>query len=248
MPEALRTYVSLRSEVRRSLGEVMSDGGAERVARYKRIGEMIDLHVLLRADRADYGGEVIQRLANDLEVRNQRLYEMLNVHRAFPISRPGGKLMWAHYVALSRIEDGGVRAAYETQAVRGAWSRQMLRDRIRAGVLQDASGRLKANWGASVAPTPRRGTPYTYRVKDVSGKSMLLDLGMGVEHELALNPPSPKASAGRPAGRAASLFKAGDTVKVERERGMYTTKPGDHRRLYTFKAAVMRWSTGIRCG
>lgn len=109
--ETLRTYVSLRSAVRRSLGEVMSDGGAERVAWYKRIGEMIDLHVLLRADRADYGGEVIQRLANDLEVRNQRLYEMLNVHRAFPISRPGGKLMWAHYVALSRIEDEGVRAA-----------------------------------------------------------------------------------------------------------------------------------------
>lgn len=102
----------------------------------------------------------------------------------------------------------------------------MLRDRIKASVLQDANGRLKGNWGASVAPTPRRGTPYTYRVKDVSGKSMLLDLGMGVEHELELNRGSP--------------FKAGDTVKVERERGMYTTKPGDHRRLYAFKAAVMR--------
>ncbi len=119
MAKTLRTYLSLRSAVRRSLGEVVGDGGVERVARYKRIGEMIDSHVLLRADpssarasagrRADYGGEVIQRLSRDLEVGRQRLYEMLNVHRAYPIVRPGGQLGWSHYVALSGIEDEGVR-------------------------------------------------------------------------------------------------------------------------------------------
>ncbi len=102
----------------------------------------------------------------------------------------------------------------------------MLRDRIRAGVLLDSNGKLKADWRASVPPTPRRGTPYTYRVKDVSGKSLLLDLGMGVEHELDL--------------RSVSPFKPGDTVKVERDRGLYSTKPGDHRRLYAFRAEVIR--------
>lgn len=79
------TYVSLRSAVRKMLRQGEEAGAAKRVTRYYGIGEMIDTHVLGHVDRAEYCKEVIQRL-----------YEMLNVRRAYRISRPAGKFGWAH--------------------------------------------------------------------------------------------------------------------------------------------------------
>jgi hypothetical protein len=216
----------LRSAVRKTLGQQEGDGGPKRIARYKRIGELIDSHVLLHAERATYGSEVIQRLSGDLAVGYQRLYEMLNVYRAYPIFRSTGNLSWTHYVTLATIEDGQVRAAYEAQAVRGAWSGRELRDRIKEGLLQDADGHLVADWNGSLPPTPRRGQPYTYRVKEARSNSLLLDLGMGAEHEIDLKRPTP--------------FEAGDVVTTQSDGKLYTIQPGDSRRLYTFKASVER--------
>lgn len=224
--KTLTTFASLRSAVRRTFSEASEDGGPARIERYKRIGEMIDGHVLQHAERAAYGTEVIHRLSGDLEVGEQRLYEMLNVHRAYPILRPAGELTWTHYVALSAIEDAKVRAAYEAQAVRGAWSRRLLADRIRAGLLLDEHGRLKSDWDRSAPPTPRRGRPYTYRVKEASKKGLLLDLGMGVEYELRL---------GRP-----TSFEAGSVVTTRKDGSVYGVEEGDPRRLYAFKVEVTR--------
>lgn len=225
MPK-VRTYVSLRTEVRRLLREGDEAGAAKRVARYYGIGEMIDVHIVGKGGKPEYGKEVIQRLADELSVGNQRLYEMLTVRRAYRISRPGGKLAWAHYVALSAIEDERLREAYEAQATRGSWSRQMLRDRIREGLLEAGDGGPVENWDGSVPPTPRRGVPYTYRVKEATKDSLLLDLGMGAKHRLELEQPSP--------------FEAGDVVKTRRNGGLMEVAPGERANLYTLKAEVTR--------
>ena len=236
MAKTLTTYASLRSAVRRTFSEVSEDGGPARIERYKRIGEMIDGHVLRHADPSSARASAGRRGGvwdggDSSAVRRpgggeQRLYEMLNVHRAYPILRPAGEWTWTHYVALSAIEDAKVRAAYEAQAVRGAWSRRLLADRIRAGLLLDEHGRLKPGWDKSAPPTPRRGRPYTYRVKEASKKGLLLDLGMGVEYELRL-------------GRSTS-FEAGSVVTTRKDGSVYGVEEGDPRRLYAFKVEVTR--------
>lgn len=73
------TYATLRSAVRKMLRQGDEAGAAMRVARYYGIGEMIDTHVAGQGGKPEYGKEVIQRLADDLGVGNQRLYEMPNV-------------------------------------------------------------------------------------------------------------------------------------------------------------------------
>ena len=226
MSKPVTTYTSLRSAVRKMLREGEEAGAKKRVARYYRIGTMIDSHVLVKEGRAEYGKEVVQRLANDLAVGYQRLYEMWSVRRAYRIFRPGGKLAWAHYVALARIEDERVRSAYEARAERSSWSRQTLRDRIREGRLEAGNGELVTDWDASEPPTPRRGVPYTYRVKEASGTWLLLDLGMGAEHGLVLKENAP--------------CEPGDVVKTRVNGELHEVEPGDDADLHTFRAEVTR--------
>jgi hypothetical protein len=220
------TYTSLRSQVRRMLREGEDAGAEKRVARYYRIGEMIDFHVLGHGGKPEYGKVVMQRLADDLSVGYQRLYEMLSVRRAYPIFRTGGKLSWAHYVTLSTIDDERLREAYEAHAVRGRWSRQTLRDRIREGRLAAESGDLLAEWNASVPPNPRRGIPYTYRVKEIVEGGLLVDLGMGVELGVDVDVPESIAQ--------------GDVVRTRRNGRIYEVEPGERGNLYTFRASVTR--------
>ena len=55
------------------------------------IGKMLHQHLLKNKDRAEYGKQVIAQLADDLEMGQQRLYEMLAFHRTFPIFRTSAK-------------------------------------------------------------------------------------------------------------------------------------------------------------
>ena len=102
----------------------------------------------------------------------------------------------------------------------------MLRDRIREGLLQADDGDFLSDLDRSVPPTPRRGAPYTYRVKEATRERLLLDLGMGAQHALV-----PNAQTG---------LEPGDVVKTNRNGGLYEVEPGDSGNLYTFKVAVTR--------
>ena len=220
MARAASTYASLRSAVRKMLREGDEAGTAKRVTRYYRIGDTIVSYVLAHGGRAEYGKETVKRRADDLVVGYQRLYEMLSVRRAYPIFRPAGKLTWAHYVALAGVEDERVRETYETQAAEASWSRRMLRDRIKERMLEAGAG------DRTVAPKPRRGVPYTYRVKEASRTRLLLDLGMGAKHALDV--------------AQASSFEPGDVVKTRHDGSLYGVETGEKDKLYTFRAVITR--------
>ena len=193
-----------------------------RFERFHQIGEMIDSHLLQNEPRAEYGREVIVRLAEDLRVANQRLYEMLHVFRAFPISRSTGKLPWNHYVLLSRVESTSLREAYMEQASIGSWSQRTLRDRLRAAQAEGSEG----NWNGGQPPAPRRGRPYTYRVLATDENRVVLDLGMRVEHTLILDEPT--------------SFSVDDVIQTSQDGEVFDVVAGEERHLYTFKADVTR--------
>lgn len=238
MSDVPKTYASLRGAVRKLLREVEGDAGPARMKQYHRTGEMIHSHVLLHEARAEYGKEVLQRLASDLKRGERRLYEMVEVYRAYPILRPAAKLRWSHYVILSGVKDEALRKAYEETAAQRSWSRRTLREQIAQGVFEDEGGGLADGWDQREPPVPRRGRPYTYRVKAVSDRGVVLDLGMRAELELLwdehllVNTDSATAKA----------WQVGDvvTTKRAREGALYSLRKGDARRLYTFKAEVIR--------
>ena len=72
----------------------------------------IDANTEDDSGRAGYGQGVIQELAVDVGISQQRLYEMLRVYRAFSIFRPAGKLGWTHFVLLASIKDPLERQFY----------------------------------------------------------------------------------------------------------------------------------------
>lgn len=101
--------------------------------------------------RAEYGEQLLERLAEDLTARFSRgfgrenLRQMRNFHLAYAtieISQTvSGKfnladiakhfpLSWSHYVKLLGVRDEHARAFYETEALRGEWTVRQLERQI----------------------------------------------------------------------------------------------------------------------
>lgn len=101
--------------------------------------------------RAEYGEQLLERLAQDLTKRFGRGFSMRNLRsfRAFYIARPirqtvsaestqpdldtlaqNFPLPWSHYVLLLSVEDDHAREFYETEALRGGWSVRQLNRQI----------------------------------------------------------------------------------------------------------------------
>ena len=78
---------------------------------YHEIGRLISEHLLLNQDRADYGTQVIPRLAGDTGISVRSLYECRQFYRYFPILRTSAELGWSHYVLLCQVADATQREA-----------------------------------------------------------------------------------------------------------------------------------------
>ena len=118
---------------------------AVNVALVKRnwlIGKRIAEEELKGKTRADYGDEVIRRLAKDLTKIYGRgftmsnLYYFLNFYQAFPkiFHELRGKceriLTWSHYRILLQILDKNARDWYEKEALEQTWSVRTLQRNI----------------------------------------------------------------------------------------------------------------------
>jgi len=116
-----------------------------RVQAYWQIGERIVRAELEHQDRAEYGQEVIKRLAVDLSISERNLYNAVAFYRAYPILQTvSAELSWSHYVSLTQLDDREERRFYEVQAIRSGWSVRELRQNIRSDLYQQAkaSGEL----------------------------------------------------------------------------------------------------------
>ncbi|GEM_PF-5317229 len=73
----------------------------EKVREAWETGKLIEEHILLHKERADYGRQVIERLAKDLGMSRSELNRMVEFARAYPIRAPARKLSWSHYPSSS---------------------------------------------------------------------------------------------------------------------------------------------------
>lgn len=108
------------------------------VQTYWQIGERIARETLLQK-RADYGKQVIPRLAIDINMQKSALYDTLRFYNAYPIFHAvRGELSWTHYRLLMRIKDKNEREFYESQIIQSAWSSRKLEKQIRSKLYQRA--------------------------------------------------------------------------------------------------------------
>ena len=177
-----RSYPDLLHAVRNTLLHGQQKIEEARVLTYFETGRLINEHVRLNGGRAEYGTQVIRRLAQDLKIARTTLYQCTQFARYFPIVRHGGQLSWAHYRLFCQVDDESHREALVEQTVKKHWTSPELQDRVRAFNSRDTGGdsggeeTTQPGFSRPRPLTPKRGTVGMYRVV-TSGGGLAVDLG-----------------------------------------------------------------------
>ncbi len=196
----------------------------EKVREAWEIGKLIDEHILLHQERAEYGRQVLERLARDLDTSQTELSFMLQFAHAYPIYSPANKLSWSHYRELLSLNDSKEREEVTRQAEEQSWTRDRLREEVRR---RQASKNGTAGETRAEVLTATPGKPGTYRVVRAHyGKQpnqLVLDLGFSSYY--------------RPPGKFP--FQEGSIVTENKGR-LKRTKDAGEEDLFTFQATVIQ--------
>ncbi|NEQ67443.1 MAG: DUF1016 domain-containing protein [Symploca sp. SIO2D2] len=139
--EVVELMETSRRQASRSINSIMT-------ATYWEIGRRIVEFEQLGESRAEYGKQLISRLAHDLSTRFGRGFSKRNLEqmRRFyllwsitqtpsaqsqvPDFKQKFPLPWSHYIQLLSVKSNEARAFYEEQALQGGWSVRQLRRQI----------------------------------------------------------------------------------------------------------------------
>lgn len=233
-------YDILLAQVKTTLIEGQQRIEEEKVRTYWQTGLHINKHILKYSKRAEYGGQVINRLVADLKVDQTTLKNCVQFAKTYsklPIGRGRVQFKWAHFRKLITISDEKLRKRLEAETQRNAWTSDELIARIkevgtRATYLPHASDKPLTR----ALLKPIRGELYHYRVirrPDVSTNEdtgLRIDLGFH-NFEKLLTP-------------TATQFVEGDIVtSVPKDGGGYrfTKVPNaGESTLFTYEAKVKK--------
>ncbi len=232
-------YEVLLSQVRETLIAGQARIEEEKVRTYWQTGAHINKHILKYSTRAQYGGEVINRLTDDLKLHKSTLHACVRFAKTypkFPIVHGREQFKWSHFRELITISDENERKYLEEQIKRNAWTSDELIARIHAqkpAASKNLSQIAVENPVKEKLLTPLRGELFTYKiierpsVSNPTQKVLLLDLGFGIFRNLD--------------SRVISQFKSGDIVcsKPREDAYKFTTKTdASENDLYTYEAIV----------
>ncbi|NTW31285.1 MAG: DUF1016 domain-containing protein, partial [Bacteroidetes bacterium] len=95
------------------------------------------------AERAEYGSELLTKLAKDLKLRygkgfgRRNVLDMRRFYVAFPKWQTvSAKLSWSHFIVLLGISDEVTRKFYEKQAINENWSKRELERQINSSLFE----------------------------------------------------------------------------------------------------------------
>ncbi|NTV28921.1 MAG: hypothetical protein HGA80_02450 [Candidatus Omnitrophica bacterium] len=243
----VQTYLELYRQVKEVLLEGQRQIEAEKVRIYWEAGRLIREHLLQNSGRAEYGREVVARLARDLAVSKDLLHRCAKFHQTYPdfekvAARP--QLSWTHFKKLITVPDEQERVQLEETAEKGAWSSDELAERIRSSrpepeeelpVYRHSNVQPAAATMSLLGPlTPLRGELYTYRIirRQVlppgAPADLVVDLGFSTYRYAD--------------SRLLSLFSSEDIVECRQRDDIFRFFNTDRteKDLYTYRACVER--------
>lgn len=187
-------YAQLLSLVRDTLIQGQQRVEDAKIMTYWQTGDHINKHVLKYSTRAEYGGEVISRLVNDLKLDKTTLHDCLKFAKTYPKLRIiGGRLQfkWSHFRELIWITDEKKRKHLEAETQRNGWTSDELIERIKAEKAEPILKNLPAPKPAKrELLTPLRGQLYTYKIinrpqiENSTESGLSLDLGFGASLDI----------------------------------------------------------------
>ncbi len=132
----VNTYDELLASIRkaRNASQARLEAAAEqeKVREAWETGKLIDEHVLHHQGRAEYGRQVLVRLAKDLGTSQTELSYMLQFARAYPMFPSTEILSWGHYRELLSVNDTKEREAIASEAVKNKWTQKEIRAEVKA--------------------------------------------------------------------------------------------------------------------
>ncbi len=235
-PAQVATYDELIHEVRDTFvrgSERAQDAiERERVQTYWEVGKLIDEHILLHKERAEYGAQVMKRLSTDLKISDTELHYMVQFARAYPIDRPVGQLSWSHYQKLLSVNDPMQRDELVQKSIEKKWTRNELADEIKK--IKSRDPKAVSEEPAQELVAPIKGKLNTYRIISTSSpeveaektkpEDLRIDLGFSNYLEI------PK--------KYRRQFKEGDIVQSKKS-ALKRLKNGSALDLFTYKAKVL---------
>ena len=181
------TFPALVAAVRETLVAGQAHVDRAYLETYRQTGLLIEAHLLKFKDRANYGEQVIPRLAHELGMNERLLYRCLKFVRAYPILTTRSELSWSHYRMLIEVSDAKQRQTLEIEARKNHWSVVELEQRVRAInaiAVTPAGGESVTQKPAHQPLVPQRGTPGIYRVVNIDGL-LVVDLGFASYFDLS---------------------------------------------------------------
>lgn len=226
----VQTYAQLVAAIREVRAEsqkrIEKAIDQEKVREAWETGRLIDQHILQHKERADYGGQVLKRLASDLGTSDTELYRMLKFFRQYPIFASTQKLSWSHYREILSLDDAKARKEVEDEAVRQRWSEKQVRAEVRRRQVGPAAA-------VKEFPAVMPGKVYTYRVVKAAVGPYQGQLGVDLGFSNYFLP-ADVSVAGLPEG--IESFKEGDIVMLENGKLKNVSARDDE--LFTYNAYV----------
>jgi len=127
-------YTVLFNKVRKTLIEGRRRIEQERVLTHWETGHILCADLLQHKDRAEYGAEVLERLADDLELNVRLLQRCIQFAKAYPRlpnTSGGTYFKWSHYRELITVADDQKRLQFTKMALQNDWSAQELASHIK---------------------------------------------------------------------------------------------------------------------
>ena len=137
----------------------------ERAQAYWEVGRILDEHLRTTEGESGYGNRVMTQLAEDLEMETRRLYNMLEVFRAFEKLNSDSILTFTHYLHISRVPGQEDRKELVERCEVEGWSVSELRV-----VLGDSAGEDGSDVGEAQLPEGNRGAPIAVVEADLVPK------------------------------------------------------------------------------
>ncbi len=181
------------SKLLNNIGELLAQGRKTAmqavnkilVKTYWKIGKHIVEYEQQGTEKAEYGSQLLNRLARDLKQRYGKGFSKSNIYmmRQFYLKYPkfqtlSGKLNWSIYCELLSVSDDLARSFYEQQCIRENWSVRELKRQInsslfeRVALSKDKNGVLKlSRQGIKIeAPEDIVKDPYVFEFLDFPEK------------------------------------------------------------------------------
>lgn len=231
----LETYSVLRKRIRETIaqGEVRAQKAVERenVRTKLEVGKLIQEHILLNKERADYGAKVIRRLSADLGISNTELKYRVQFARTYPMGRAPDQLPWSHIQSLLAINEDDKREELIKRAEKENWTQDRTRSEVKK--LKAANQITVTEPPEEKLLTPIKGILDTFRI--VTGEAgpwqgrPLVDAGFSNYEELD------SAEAGK--------YREGNIVQLR--EGTLTLAPNlSGVDIYTYRAYVVEVTDG----